>query len=75
MNDIEWESFIQMLSKKGEEVNLKKECKKKGVGLDTLYSKVNELNHKEDKKEIAKRFLYLCIHIDHVILKRLILNN
>lgn len=57
MNDIEWESFIQMLSKKGEEVNLKKECKKKGVGLDTLYSKVNELNHKEDKKEIAKRFL------------------
>ena len=57
MNDIEWESFIQMLNKKGEKVNLKKQCKKKGVGLDTLYSKVNELNHKEDKKEIAKRFL------------------
>lgn len=36
MNDIEWESFIQMLNEKGEKVNLKKECKKTGVGLDTL---------------------------------------
>ena len=59
MNDIEWEEFIQELNKKGRTINLKKECKNRGVGLNTLYRKVNQLNIRGDKKgkEIAKTFL------------------
>lgn len=41
MNDIEWEEFLKEIINKGSDVNLRTECEKKHVGLNTLYRKLN----------------------------------
>ncbi len=43
MNDLEWSNFIKEILAKGKDVNLKSECKKRQVSLNTLYRKVSKL--------------------------------
>ena len=43
MNDLEWTNFIKEILAKGKDVNLKSECKKRQVSLNTLYRKVSKL--------------------------------
>ena len=50
MTDFEWKEFIIELNQTDKKVDLKKECKARGVGLNTLYRKVNSL--KETYSEI-----------------------
>lgn len=57
MTDLEWKEFIIELNQKGKKVDLKKECKSKEVGLNTLYRKVNKL--KETDNEIFLKFIKL----------------
>lgn len=54
MNNIEWEEFITELVKRKDKTNIKKLCKDKGVGLETLYRKVSIL--KETNPELYKEF-------------------
>ena len=43
MNDLEWSNFIKEILAKVKDVNLKSECKKRQVSLNTLYRKVSKL--------------------------------
>ena len=55
MTDFEWKEFIIELNQTDKKVDLKKECKARGVGLNTLYRKVNSL--KETDSEIFNEFI------------------
>ena len=55
MNDLEWTNFIKEILAKGKDVNLKSECKKRQVSLNTLYRKVSKLE--ETDIETYKEFM------------------
>ncbi len=57
MDNNEWISFIREIVQKGNDVNLKKECEKRGVGLNTLYRKLILLEKVDNK--LYKEFLFL----------------
>lgn len=57
MSDIEWKDFIKEIISKGKKVNLKKICKERGVGLNTLYRKVMILE--ETDAELYSSFVNL----------------
>ena len=57
MNDFEWLDFVKEILTKGKKVNLKEECKKRHVSLNTLYRKVLKLEKIEPK--IYKEFMAL----------------
>lgn len=57
MNDLQWEEFIKEIIQKGRNVNLKKECQGKHVGLNTLYRKVSMLQEKD--RELYEEFISL----------------
>ena len=57
MDNVEWIDFIQEIVKKGNNVNLKKECEKRGVGLNTLYRKVSGLE--QTNYQLYQQFVIL----------------
>ena len=61
MTDLEWKEFIIELNQEDKKVDLRKECKARGVGLNTLYRKVNKL--KETDREIFTEFMRLHPYI------------
>ena len=61
MTDLEWKEFIIELNQEDKKVDLRKECKARGVGLNTLYRKVNNL--KETNTEIFTEFMRLHPYI------------
>lgn len=54
MNDMEWKTFIKEITNK-KVVNLKKECKQREVGLNTLYRTVSLLENTDN--ELYNKFM------------------
>ena len=58
MNYLEWKQFIKDIVKQGPKItNLKEECRKNHVGLNTLYRKLSILE--ETDYELYKQFISL----------------
>lgn len=57
MNDLQWKEFIKEITQRGKDVNLKKICQEKHVGLNTLYRKVSTLQEKD--RELYEKFISL----------------
>lgn len=55
MNDIEWKEFISEIISCNCKVNLKSKCKERGVGLNTLYRKLELL--KESDRDLYNEFI------------------
>ena len=48
MEDIEWKQFIKEIVEKNKHINLKEECQKRQVGLNTLYRKLSKLEQTDN---------------------------